>query len=286
MIFLQPHSLDELAAALRHCAGTPALLAGCTDFLARRNGAAWSEETVIDLLQIPELRDIRADGDSLFIGATCTHDCAAYNAEAAARFPALAQACAGVGSWQIRNRGTLGGSVCNASPAGDMMPVSLLYDAELETLDGEGTVTRIPVRDFVLAPRKTVLQPRQAVTAVVIDASRFRGCISAFHKIGSRERVSISRIGLASLVRLDGDRTIAEARMTLGAVANTPIRVPEAEERMLHRRLDEDALLTEVTAIVSKTVHDNCRPTNRLYKTEASRGLTADLFSLLLSRED
>ena len=217
MIFLQPHTLDELAAALRHCAGTPALLAGCTDFLARRNGAAWSEETAIDLLQIPELRDIRADGDSLFIGATCTHDCAAHNAEAAARFPALAQACAGVGSWQIRNRGTLGGSVCNASPAGDIFPVLLVYRAEAVVMNADGARRCVPVDDFITGQGKTCLAPREVLLGFTLPYAA-AGSVSAFRKLGDRAVVTIAKIGLAAALELDGDR-IAGARVALGAVA-------------------------------------------------------------------
>lgn len=286
MDYFAPRSMDELAEVLRNAPESMRIIAGGTDYVIASRRSGEEPGALVYLGQLPETQRITLTDTELRVGAMVTMARLARELPGEHWLRAIVDAVSDVGSPQIREKATWIGNLCNASPAGDMMPVSLLYDAELETLDGEGTVTRIPVRDFVLAPRKTVLQPRQAVTAVVIDASRFRGCISAFHKIGSRERVSISRIGLAALVRLDNDRTIAEARMTLGAVANTPIRVPEAEERMLHRRLDEDALLTEVTAIVSKTVHDNCRPTNRLYKTEASRGLTADLFSLLLSRED
>lgn len=286
MDYFAPRSMDELAEVLRKAPDTMRIIAGGTDYVIASRRSGEEPGALVYLGQLPEAQRITLTDSELRIGAMVPMARIARELPDGHWLRAIVDAVSDVGSPQIREKATWVGNLCNASPAGDMMPVSLLYDAELETLDGDGVVTRIPVKDFVLAPKKTVLQPKQAITAVVIDAARYRGCVTAFHKIGSRERVSISRIGLAAMIRQDGEGRIAEARMTLGAVANTPIRVPEAEARMLARRPDDPALLAEITAIVSKTVHDNCRPTNRLYKTEASRGLTADVFALLLSRAE
>ena len=123
----------------------------------------------------------------------------------------------------------------------------------------------------------------QSVTAILIDLKQFEGFVSSFHKIGSRERVSISREGLAAAVRLDESGKVEQARLSLGAVGGTPIRVTDAEEYMRGRVLDEK-LVEEITPMVAETIHNNCRPANRLYKTEAARGLTADTFAKLMSR--
>ena len=98
------------------------------------------------------------------------------------------------------------------------------------------------------------------------------------------------KIGIIGLGLIGGSLAMSLRRHTehtvFGYDINPQVVLQAKAMEAIHDSLDEDTLLTEVTAIVSKTVHDNCRPTNRLYKTEASRGLTADLFSLLLSRED
>ena len=88
---------------------------------------------------------------------------------------------------------------------------------------------------------------------------------------------------MGGLIRLDGEHRVTEARFTLGAVANVPIRVPEAERLLLGRVFPQDPP-EDLVAVVSQTVHDNCRPTNRLYKTEAARGLCAELFARLYQR--
>ena len=95
--------------------------------------------------------------------------------------------------------------------------------------------------------------------------------------------MSISREGLAAAVRLDENGKVEQARLSLGAVGGTPIRVTDAEEYMRGRVLDEK-LVEEITPMVAEPIHNNCRPANRLYKTEAARGLTADTFAKLMSR--
>ena len=177
----------------------------------------------------------------------------------------------------------MAGNLCNASPAGDMLPVSWLYDAQLELMNADGMASVMLVNGFITGPQKTILRPDQAVTAILIDLKQFEGFVSAFHKIGSRERVSISREGLAAAVRLDESGKVEQARLSLGAVGGTPIRVTDAEEYMRGRVLDEK-LVEEITPMVAETIHNNCRPANRLYKTEAARGLTADTFAKLMSR--
>ena len=105
----------------------------------------------------------------------------------------IADAASDVGSPQIRAKGTMAGNLCNASPAGDMLPVSWLYDAQLELMNADGTASVTPVNGFITGPQKTILRPDQAVTAILLDFKPLEGFVSASHKIGSRERVSISR---------------------------------------------------------------------------------------------
>lgn len=280
---LAPKTMDELASALAQATPASRVVAGGTDLVIKMHQG----RTVPDLLiypgQIPELHEIRLTEETLHIGAMATMVELTAALEPVPEFRAISDAASKVGSPQIRSKATMAGNLCNASPAGDTLPVSRLYDLELEVLSGDGTITPLPADGFILGPGKTALQPGQAVVGLNFDRKRWAGYVSAFRKIGSREYVSISRVGMGALVKFAPDKTIRDARLTLGAVATTPIRIPEAEERMVGRVLDQD-LIREVTAITSQTVHDNCRPANRLYKTEATRGLVADLFAMILER--
>ena len=267
---LTPKTLAELAQALSAATEKAKIIAGGTDFIIKERAGKFAPDLLIYPGFIPELNTVTKENGVLRIGA-------------AVPMNAIAAAASDVGSPQIRAKGTMAGNLCNASPAGDMLPVSWLYDAQLELMNADGTASVTPVNGFITGPQKTILRPDQAVTAILIGLKQFEGFVSAFHKIGSRERVSISREGLAAAVRLDENGKVEQARLSLGAVGGTPIRVTDAEEYMRGRVLDEK-LVEEITPMVAETIHNNCRPANRLYKTEAARGLTADTFAKLMSR--
>ena len=129
MNYYQPSNLAALREIVGAQEGHCRFVAGCTDFLAQRNGRPWTKEALISLSEVGEMRRISAGAAGIFIGAACTHGQIAKDAMVRQHFPALAQACANVGSPQIRNRGTIGGSIANASPGGDIYPVLLLLGA-------------------------------------------------------------------------------------------------------------------------------------------------------------
>ena len=280
---LTPKTLAELAQALSAATEKAKIIAGCTDFIIKERAGKFAPDLLIYPGFIPELNTVTKENGVLRIGAAVPMNGITAALKDDKAFCAIADAASDVGSPQIRAKGTMAGNLCNASPAGDMLPVSWLYDAQLELMNADGTASVTPVNGFITGPQKTILRPDQAVTAILIDLKQFEGFVSAFHKIGSRERVSISREGLAAAVRLDENGKVEQARLSLGAVGGTPIRVTDAEENMRGRVLDEK-LVEEITPMVAETIHNNCRPANRLYKTEAARGLTADTFAKLMSR--
>ena len=280
---LTPKTLAELAQALSAATEKAKIIAGGTDFIIKERAGKFTPDLLIYPGFIPELNTVTKENGVLRIGAAVSMNGITAALKDDKAFCAIADAASDVGSPQIRAKGTMAGNLCNASPAGDMLPVSWLYDAQLELMNANGTASVTPVNGFITGPQKTILRPDQAVTAILIGLKQFEGFVSAFHKIGSRERVSISREGLAAAVRLDENGKVEQARLSLGAVGGTPIRVMDAEEYMRGRVLDEK-LVEEITPMVAETIHNNCRPANRLYKTEAARGLTADTFAKLMSR--
>ena len=280
---LTPKTLAELAQALSAATEKAKIIAGGTDFIIKERAGKFAPDLLIYPGFIPELNTVTKENGVLRIGAAVPMNGITAALKDDKAFCAIADAASDVGSPQIRAKGTMAGNLCNASPAGDMLPVSWLYDAQLELMNADGMASVTPVNGFITGPQKTILRPDQAVTAILVDLKQFEGFVSAFHKIGSRERVSISREGLAAAVRLDESGKVEQARLSLGAVGGTPIRVTDAEEYMHGRVLDEK-LVEEIAPMVAETIHNNCRPANRLYKTEAARGLTADTFAKLMSR--
>ena len=279
---LTPDTMEALACALAECTENSCLLAGGTDAVIRLRKSGEEPDLLVYPGGVPELREIILTEDSLRIGSMVTMARLADAAEMTGEFRAIAEAAGGVGSPQIRNKATLGGNLCSASPAGDLLPVVWLYGAEIEILRGDGIVRRLPVEQFLLGPGKTALNPGEAVTAVVFPRTGERA-VSAFRKIGSRQHVSIARESAAAWISLREDGTVKEARLTLGAVSGTPIRVGAVEELLRGRRLTEETL-EAIWPVVAETVHSHCRPANRAYKTGAARGLTADLLEALAAQ--
>ncbi len=281
MNWYTPTTMEGFAEALADCGARGQVVAGGTDLTIRLRQGKSEPEALIWPGQIPALHELALTEDSVRIGAMVTMSELARTLASVPELAAIADAAGGVGSPQIRSKATMAGNLCNASPAGDMLPIGKLYDMRVEVLSGDGSLSEIPVDEFLLGPGKTALGQGQAVVA--LRAERNAGFVSAFRKIGFRSHVSIARIGMAALLRFDANGAVEQARITLGAVANVPIRVPEAETLLMGRTVDQ-TLGEELTAVISRTVHDNCRPANRLYKTEAARGLCADLIARIEQR--
>ena len=282
MICYLPKTAKELSSALACCTDHSRILAGGTEVIIQSRIAQFEPDILICLSAADWMRKITYTEKDVYIGAAVTMAEIAHSKLLRSLFGALSYAAANVGSPQIRNKGTIGGNLCNASPAGDMLPVCLLFDAGVEVLDSNGAVTLIPASDFFLGPKKNCLQTGQAVIGIRLDRDRWEGFRSSFQKIGSRSYVSIARESLGVAVRLSARGVIEDARITLGAVAPVPIRVKEAEEMMLGKKLD-NALIREITPLIADTIYKSCRPANRLYKVEAAKGLVADAFGVLLS---
>lgn len=248
----QPGSLQEALTLLHDESTRGPLLAGGTDLVVQwRAGAVPIPEQVIDLSAVPELKELSVQGDSIRIGAGVTH-AAIRNDESVCRsLPALAAACASVGAAQIQSRGTLGGNVANASPAGDTAPALLVAEACVVTASLAGE-RRIPLREFLVDYRKIDRRPDELILRFELAPCPAEGT-EHFCKIGTRGAQAISKVmGACRAVVRDG--TIEQMALALGSVAATAIRLPETEERLVGQTLCE-ALVNEAEACTMREVH-------------------------------
>ncbi|HVT59186.1 MAG TPA: xanthine dehydrogenase family protein subunit M [Thermoanaerobaculia bacterium] len=222
------YSPRTLAEACRHLAAEPRLvrLAGCTDLMvAAAERWPW-HPGVIDLTGIAEIRGVREDAGGLTIGATTTFGELRRSPAVRARFPALAEAAAQIGGWQIQNRATLGGNLANASPAGDSLPVLLALEPMVVAIGPRGQ-REIPYTDFHLGYRRTALAPDEILAWVRLPPPP-EGAVQAFRKVGPRAAQAISKVVVA-MVGTVTDGRIAELRLAAGSVAPTPVRLARAE---------------------------------------------------------
>jgi CO/xanthine dehydrogenase FAD-binding subunit len=230
MEFVQPASWDEALAAK---AASPAALplAGGTDVMVELNFDARRPDTLLDLTRVPELSQWSADNGRIRLGAGVTY--ARVISELGGKLPGLAMAARTVGSPQIRNRGTVGGNLGAASPAGDCHPPLLAARAEVEVASVRGTRI-IAIDDFYTGVKRNALEPDELIAAVLITPPSGP---EQFSKIGTRNAmvIAVAAFGLA----LDPDgKTVGTG---IGSAAPTPRRALEAE-RFLAAALDEAGL--------------------------------------------
>ncbi|MGH3327158.1 MAG: FAD binding domain-containing protein [Streptomycetales bacterium] len=237
MEFLQPRSWsDALAARATHPGALP--IAGGTDVMVDLNFDRRRPRALLDLCHLPDLAEWDADGALLRLGAGVTYT--RVVTELGGRLPGLAMASRTVGSPQIRNRGTLGGNLGSASPAGDAHPPLLASDALVEVASVRGA-RRVPAREFFTGPGRSDLAPDELISAVLVRPARGG---QQFSKIGTRNAMVIAVCSFA--VTLDHEeRTV---RTGIGSAAPIPLPAQEAE-RFAEAALDEERLWSTRAAL-------------------------------------
>jgi len=207
-------------------------IAGGTDLMVSLSGElAPPPESVVDLWAIEALRGIAIDGDSLTLGALTTYTDVRRSALCREHVPALVEAAATIGAAQIQNRGTLGGNIANASPAGDTLPVLLAADAVI-VVGSERGERDVPAAEFWTGYRQTALAHDELILRIRLPLAAGREM--RFRKVGTRRAQAISKVVMA--VAWQGDGTWRDVRVALGSVAATPIRAAATESTLDGRR--------------------------------------------------
>jgi CO/xanthine dehydrogenase FAD-binding subunit len=218
MDFMQPTSWEEALAA-KAAAPAAVPIAGGTDVMVDLNFDRSRPEAILDLTRVPELREWAAEDGSVRLGAGVSY--ARVIAELGDSLPGLAMASRTVGSPQIRNRGTVGGNLGSASPAGDAHPPLLAARAEIELGSVRGT-RRVPAREFFVAPKESVLADDELIAAVHISRA---GAAEQFAKIGTRNAMVIAACSFA----LSLDPAARRVGTGIGSAGPTPLVAAEAE---------------------------------------------------------
>jgi CO/xanthine dehydrogenase FAD-binding subunit len=224
-----PRSLPEAYALLAEAAHRP--IAGGTDVMVQLTGEIGpTPERMLDLWRLDELRGISLEEDVLVLGALTTYTDIRTSSICREHLPALVEAAATIGAAQIQNRGTIGGNIANASPAGDTLPVLLATDAELVVGSSRAERT-IPATDFWVAYRRTALAADELLLRVRIPLDAGRAV--RFRKIGTRRAQAISKVVIAlawsEAGSGSGDGRWTDVRLALGSVADRPIRAHATE---------------------------------------------------------
>jgi CO/xanthine dehydrogenase FAD-binding subunit len=264
---LQPRSLGDAVKMLRD-EGPLAPLAGCTDLYVALNFGTLRPTRFLNLWNLDALRGIETRGTTLKIGALTTYTEIITSAAIRRRLPMLAAAAREVGGVQIQNRGTIGGNVANASPAGDTLPVLLAADAVVVLRSAAGT-RRVAMTAFYTGYRQSVARPDELIVGFEIPALRGR---QWFRKVGTRAAQAIAKIVVAGV--WDTGRADARPHLAMGSVAPTPLRLSQTE-----RALGSGASLAEAQEILQREIApiDDLRSTAE-YRRQVAANLVRQFY--------
>ena len=268
---LTPRSAAEAIAAY---AKVPAAipLAGGTDLMVGWNMGLLNGRTMLDLSRVSEWKTIRANKEGLEFGSLVTHAQIQRHPEARRSFPLLVEACATVGAAQIQNRGTIGGNIANASPAGDTFPALAVYEAIARVAGPKGRRV-VPILDLFAGVKKTTLASGELIESVFLPFAP-KPTRAQFRKVGTRQAQAISKTMFAGFLRLEGGK-VADVRLAFGSLAPTVRRLRAAEAFLTGRKLDAAAAESAADLLTSDVSPiDDIRST-REYRLAVSRRLLA-----------
>jgi CO/xanthine dehydrogenase FAD-binding subunit len=237
---------------------------------------------LINIWNIPELRQIEVFPDRIRIGAACTYTALRGHEIVSREFPLLATAASWTGGIANQNRGTLGGNIANASPAADSLPPLLVYDAEVTLISVRGE-RRLAYRNFHTGYKKTALAADELIRDISLPR-RFAGYFSHARKVGARNAQAISKICLAGLGQIAGSM-IRDLRLAMGSVAPVPLRLNDTERVLTGKRIDSSLIETARKCVVNEIRPiDDIRSTAR-YRAAVAGNLVAEFLEKLAAAE-
>lgn len=243
-----PASLDEALDLLTHAGDEGQVLAGGQSLIPVLKLRMAAPETLIDLGRVPELTGVTDDGDAITIGAMTSHDVIAYDPLVREHAALIAEATATVADPQVRHRGTFGGALVHADPAGDLGAPALAMDAEME-IAGTGGVRRVSATEFFTDLFSTAVGENEILTRVRVP--KYTGWRAAYEKfVRVAQQWSIVAVGVA--LQVDND-TITRARVGLTNMGSTPLRARQVEDALAGCRVDASDVSEAVASVADGT---------------------------------
>jgi CO/xanthine dehydrogenase FAD-binding subunit len=253
-------------------------IAGGTDVMVLFAAGKLLNRKLVSVLSYPEMRGITVEPEEVRIGAACTYTDLRQHRVVAKEFSLLTRSAAWTGGIANQNRGTLGGNIANASPAGDSLPVLLAYDADLILVSARGE-RRIPYRTFHTGYKKTLLEPDELIQTICLRRE-FANCVAYAKKVGARNAQAISKVFLAGVGRVAAGQ-IESVRLAAGSVGPIPLRLYKTEAA-LSTQVVNDATLENAKRVLQLEVQpiDDIRSSAR-YRSVVLGNLLREFFHSL-----
>jgi aerobic carbon-monoxide dehydrogenase medium subunit len=256
MRYEAPQTLDAALSLLARADGTARVLAGGTDLLVHLRAGRIAPAVLVDVKRIPELRAVERHDGGWRVGAAVTGMELIEHEAFAAAWPGVIDGVRMIGSIQVKGRATLAGNLCNASPAADSVP-ALIAAAALVTIAGPRGRRDVPVEQFATGPGRTCLAPAEMGVCFQFAARPPRSA-DAYLRFTPRTEMDIAVVGAGVNLTLDAGGVCRQARVSLGAVADRALLVPEAGAALVGTTLDEPALqrLAEAASAACRPIDD------------------------------
>jgi carbon-monoxide dehydrogenase medium subunit len=239
MRYEAPESLETAVSLLAAANGDAKVLAGGTDLLVQMRADLVEPALIVDIKKIRETRTVTEEGGGWRIGAAVTGAELKEHPRLKQVWPGLVEAANLIGSTQVQGRATLGGNLCNGSPAADSVP-ALIAAGAVATITGPRGRRDLPVEDVMLGPRRLALEHGEFVVSFLLPPRPPRSA-DAYLRFIPRTEMDIAVVGAGVSLAVDGAGTITSARVSLGAVAPRVLLVAEAAQAIIGSRLDEPA---------------------------------------------
>ena len=253
-----PQSLAEACQMLTDTSGR--LIAGGTDVIPQMRDGRFQAQTLIDLSRLTNLSRIEEQSGTVVIGALTNYTTLRQSPLLQEVAPMLVEVAGLVGGIQTQNRGTIGGNIANASPAGDTLPPLLALNAEV-TLSSANGERVLPLAEFLQGPGKTAITSHELLREVRFQRPA-TGTKSTFMRLGNRRGMVISVVSAAFVLRLDAENRVEDVRIALGAVAPTAIRCLDAESHLRGQVLTVELIEKAAeTAVSTSSPIDDVRGT-------------------------
>jgi carbon-monoxide dehydrogenase medium subunit len=240
MRYEAPSSLDQACTLLAEATGEARVLAGGTDLLVQMKTDVIEPTLIVDIKGIPELRQIREEAGGFRIGAAVSGAELREHAKLKTVWPGIVEAANLIGSTQIQGRATMGGNLCNGSPAADSVP-ALIAAAAKATVVGPNGRRDVPVEDIMIGPRRLSLAKGEIIASFLLPPKAARTG-DAYLRFIPRTEMDIAVVGCGLCLTLDAKGTCSAARVSLGAVAARPLLVASAASALLGSKVDEAAM--------------------------------------------
>ncbi len=234
-----PKTLVDACVLLNELKEEAIVLGGGSDILHRLKNGHIQPEHLVSLKHMAQLCEVRKkDGLGIVIGASVTPDEIYRSRLLQEKYLSLPMTAHEMGNPQVRNRGTIGGNICNASPLADLPPILIALDASVKVVGNAGE-RFFALEDFITGPGKTQIEYDEILTEIIIPDQQTTG--STYMKFGMRKSGALAMVSVAVSVMIE-DNTLIDARITMGAVAPVPMRAKRAEEVLIGQAISDNLL--------------------------------------------